>query len=645
MIVFNCKNICCAFADKTVLDNINLTVFERDRIGIIGANGCGKTTFLRILLGDEDIRFTGEVTKGADITVGYIEQSAGASSSEETVENEMLCVFDNLLELEKNIEKAEETLKNDMLTQEEQLELSGKLSKMYDAYVAGGGNTFRSRIIGILKGLKFDERTSKLPVSKLSGGQKTRLALGKTLLKQPDVMILDEPTNHLDIESIEWLEDALKSYSGTLLIISHDRHFLENTVNKTFIIENCEGKLYNAPYGKYTELRKADLDYREKCYRQQQKEIAHIKDIIKTQRMWNREKNIVTAESWQKKLDRMELIEKPDRSENLPAIEFRTDVRGGNEVLMIDDLGFSFPDKELFRGVNLKLMRGERLLIKGPNGCGKSTLLKILSGNLNASRGSFRFGASIAPAYYSQDFADLNTDNTLFEEIFETANYDYYHNQGGLAKFHDILSIRNSLAAFGFKGDDVFKPISSLSGGEKARIALLKITYKKSNLLLLDEPTNHLDISTCEVLEDALARYDGTVIVVSHDRYFIGKVCTNELNIAEHASKADASAADNTKADAVSACGASKDAYLRDKEQKAALRKYTKLKDTLEKTISDLESQIMSLSAELDSPENTSDFARVQELYEKKTLKESELSDKEFEYLECLEKLEELQYK
>ncbi len=645
MIIFNCKNINCAFADKSILEDINLTVYEKDRIGIIGSNGCGKTTFLKILLDDEEIQYSGEITRASDVTVGYIEQSAGASSSSVTVENEMLSVFNELLELEKRIAEAEANLQGTSLSEDEQLALSAKLSKMYDSYVSGGGNTFRSRITGILKGLKFDENTSKLPVSELSGGQKTRLALGKTLLKQPDVMILDEPTNHLDIESIEWLEDALKTYNGTLLIISHDRHFLENTVNKTFIIENCEGKLYNAPYGKYTELRKADLDYQAKCYAQQQKEIARIKDIIKTQRMWNREKNIVTAESWQKKLDRMELIEKPDHSENLPSINFEADTRGGNEVLNVNDLGFSFPDKRLFGGLNLKLMRGERLFIKGPNGCGKSTFLKILSGSLSASEGSFSFGASIVPAYYSQDFSDLNVENTLFDEIFETANYDYYNNQGGLAKFHDILSIRNALAAFGFKGDDVFKPIKTLSGGEKARIALLKITYKKSNLLILDEPTNHLDISTCEVLEDALLRYTGTVIAVSHDRYFIDKICTRELNIGELSSygKTESTASPSKNISTPGASQNSKDAYLKDKEQKAALRKYTKQKETLEKEMSELEQNINELDAALLSPDNTSDFAKVQSLYERKTEAEEKLSEKETEYLLCLEMLEDLQ--
>jgi ATP-binding cassette subfamily F protein 3 len=374
MIIFNCKNICCSFADRTVLENIDLTVFEKDRIGIIGANGCGKTTFLKILMENDEIQYSGEITRASDITVGYIEQSAGASDSRLTVEDEMLSVFEKLINLEQAISKAEAELRREGLSGEEQITLSGRLSRMYDEYVTNGGNTFRSRITGILKGLKFDENTSKLPVSELSGGQKTRLALGKTLLKEPDVMILDEPTNHLDLESIEWLEDALKSYNGTLLIISHDRHFLENTVNKTFIIENCEGKLYNAPYSKYTELRKADLEYQEKCYRQQQKEIARIKDIIKTQRMWNREKNIVTAESWQKKLDRMDIIDKPFQEDNLPIIDFATETRGGNEVLMLENLGFSFPDKDLFKGVNLKLMRGERLFIKGPNGYGGTIL-------------------------------------------------------------------------------------------------------------------------------------------------------------------------------------------------------------------------------------------------------------------------------
>lgn len=406
-IIFNCKNISCAFADKTVLENVNITVSEKDRIGIIGANGCGKTTFLKILLGRDDIAFTGEVITASDVTVGYIEQNAGASDSKKTVIEEFTSIFGNLTELEKQITASEDRLGAEKLSDDEAEELSGRISRLYEAYVSGGGNTYKSRITGILKGLKFDEEIQRLPVYALSGGQKTRLALGKILLTQPDVMILDEPTNHLDLESIEWLEEALRSFSGTLLIISHDRHFLENTVTKTLVIENGEARLYNAPYGKYTELRKADKEYIQKCYNQQQKEIARIKDIIKTQRMWNREKNIVTAESWQKKLDKMDVIENPNKEQRLPAIEFETETRGGNEVLTVTELGFSFPGKELFCGLNLKLMRNERLFIKGPNGCGKSTLLKILTNQLDATSGTFKLGANICISYYSQDFAEL----------------------------------------------------------------------------------------------------------------------------------------------------------------------------------------------------------------------------------------------
>lgn len=642
MIIFNCKNLSCSFGDKTVLENVTLTVYEKDRIGVIGANGCGKTTLIKILTGLAEFSFTGEVTRAAGVPIGYIEQNAGASASEATVKEEFLTVFRSLAELELQIAATEEELRRAGLSQEETVTLSARLSRLYEEYVEGGGNTYRSRVESTLRGLKLGGETQDLPVKALSGGQKTRLALGKALLLRPPVLILDEPTNHLDLESVQWLEETLKALSCTLIVISHDRHFLENTVSKTLILENHEATLYNAPYSKYTVLRKADKEYTQKCYDQQQKEIAHIKEIIRTQKMWNQERNYVTAANWQKKLDRMELLEKPAAENPPPVIDFAVDTRGGNEVLTVEDLAFAFPDRTLFRGLSLKLMRNERLFIQGPNGCGKSTFLKLLTGSLSASEGGFRLGAGIQIAYYSQDFAELNDANTLFEEIFDAANDEYYHRQGGLAAFHDILSIRNALAAFGFRGEEVFKTVGTLSGGERARIALLKLTFKKSNLLILDEPTNHLDISTCEVLEDALLRYRGTVIAVSHDRYFTEKISTRVLDMQQYAVLQDlpetAAGGGSGKPGAAEA----KNAYLRDRELKAAIRKYRKQKEQLEALLSSLEEQIAALEESLRNPEDTADYQAIQRRFEEKSALEQTLSEKETEYLICLDELEKL---
>jgi len=635
MIVYSSKNASVQFGGETVLENINITINEKDRIGIIGPNGAGKTTFIKMLLGKVQPE-TGEVYSASHFTNGYLTQNSSLDS-ESTVMQEFLKTFSELIEIEEEISECEKALAD--ASHDESVKLSQKISTLYERYVNGGGNTYKSRITGILKGLKFPEETFDITISSLSGGQKTRLALGKIILRRPDIMILDEPTNHLDTESIEWLESELKSFSGTLIIISHDRYFLENTVNKTLVIEHNTAKLYNAPYSKYTELRKADVEYQTRCYIQQQKEIARIEGIIENQRKWNREKNIVTAESWQKKLDKMVLIDKPDADYAPPSIKFEVETLGGENILEISGLGFAFPDKELFKGLNFNLFRGEHTFIKGPNGCGKSTLLKILTGHINDYAGNFKYGHNIKWSYYSQDFSDLNEEKTVIDEVFDYANKRYFEEHAGKAYFHDILEIRNALAAFGFIGDDVFKKISVLSGGEKARVALLKMSYDNASLLILDEPTNHLDIQSREVLEDALLKFEGTIIAVSHDRYFVSKIAKQFIDMGNCNNNKALSAGEKS---VDSEPSNAKMSYLQSKEEKAKKRRLKALMAKLEKQIAEAEESIAKIDTELENPVVAGDFSKVSELAKQREELSQKLDELTEQYFNSSEELEEL---
>ena len=429
--------------------------------------------------------------------------------------------------MEENMETLEKKLVS--CSESEAMSISSKLSALYDQYVMKDGLTYKSRIESVLRGLGFGKSMWNMPICDLSGGQKTRLFLGKLILRQPDILILDEPTNHLDAESVDWLEDEIKAYKGTLIIISHDRYFLNAVTDKTLLIEDQRAYLYKAPYDKYADLRKKDLLYLERCRKQQQKQIAVIQAFIEKQRMWNRERNIIAAESRLKQLEKMTIIENPYSEDNTPVIRFEIERLGGKDVLEVKDLSFAYTGSELFSGLSFSVKRGERVFIQGPNGCGKSTLIKILTGILEPCGGEYKIGANIRYSYYAQDLSSLGGDNTVFDEVFTHAN----KGRGAV----DLISagkIRNALAAFGFKGDDVFKKVNDLSGGEKSRAALLKMTYDRSSLLFLDEPTNHLDIKTREVLENALSEFEGTVIAVSHDRYFTEKIATKIINMQEY---------------------------------------------------------------------------------------------------------------
>ena len=622
MILFTCKEMQMAFGDDIILDGVNLSVNEGDRIGVIGSNGAGKTTLIRIFTG-EYLPTAGScfIHSSVRSSISYLRQDSGLDS-ELSIYDEFMRPYAHLKELEKQIAETEERLIRFGDSEAIGHVLSGKLSELYERYKDAGGLTYESRVKSILKGLGFSESDFGRNVSTLSGGQKTRLALAKLLLADSKILILDEPTNHLDEQSCIWLEGELAEYSGTLIVISHDRAFLDKVTKKTLLIERTGAFLYNAPYSSYVALRQADTEYQQKCYVQQQREIARINAFIENQRKWNRERNIIAVNSRLKYLDRMEKIEKPLSPEDPPAVSFEIDVPGGKDVLSVTSLGFSYPGNELFSDLNFEVHRGERLFITGPNGCGKTTFLRIIAGKLTEKereyvRGSFRIGSNTAFSYYAQDLSDVSGEGTVFDALYDRVNYP----GKPAALLVPPVKIRNSLAAMGFRGEDVFKNLTELSGGEKSRLQLLMISYERRPLLILDEPTNHLDISSREVLEEALQKFEGTVIAVSHDRYFREKIATGTLDISAFRKNSSSASADT--ADARPASG--KEEYLKQKELRSKVGKLQNELKRCEAAISKLESESAELEKSMADPDIASDHIKLAELYAQKSADDEQM--------------------
>jgi len=521
MIVLSCKNISKSYGIDEILKDVTLSINEGDRVGIIGANGEGKSTLFKIL--SKQLSFDdGEIFIDKNKTLGYLAQHLDLDTKN-TIYNEMLLVFSDLIRLEEKLLDLENKMNEPY--DESKADYHNKIINDYNTsqelYSHRGGYTYKGEINKVLKGLGFSEEDFDKEISKLSGGQKTRVALCKLLLLSPDILLLDEPTNHLDLEAIEWLEEYLKSYKGTILVISHDRFFLDSVTNRTFQVINGHVNCYNASYTKFLELREKDYESQLKAYNLQQAEIKRQEAIIEKFRSFNREKSIRAAESREKALDRMEKIDAPDEEKGPAKIKFETSVKSGYDVLHAEKLSKSFGDKHLFSNLSLDLKRGEKIALIGENGRGKTTFFNILMDKIKPDSGVKVLGTNVNIGYYDQEQSNLCEDKTIIYEVWDD--------------FPELTTsqVRGALATFLFTGEDVFKTINKLSGGEKCRINLLKLMLSRSNLLLLDEPTNHLDILSREALEEAILSYDGTLIVISHDRYFLNKVINRIVELQE----------------------------------------------------------------------------------------------------------------
>ena len=522
MIILSCNNLTKSFGVESILENISFTVNEGDKIGVIGVNGTGKTTLFKIISGIYGYD-SGEIYTSKDCEIGYLEQNTNFYS-DNTIFTEVLEVFSDLIKMEEDLRKMECEIsdKSSENNSPDLQKLMDNYSHKLELFQNSNGYGYKSEAKGVLKGLGFNDDELEKPIKILSGGEKTRVLLAKLLLKKPTLLLLDEPTNHLDSDALEWLELFLKQYKGTVILISHDRYFLDQSVNRIFEIHNKKLKAYNGNYSYYVEKSAIDKEIERKTYEDQQKEIKKQEESIERLKAYGREKHLKRARSKEKALSKIEVLDRPDGERKRAKIKFIPAVESGNDVLAVRDVEMRFPDKVLFKDLNLDIYRGEKVALIGPNGAGKSTLFKIIMNELQPMEGEVKFGTNVNTAYFHQEQKTLNLDNTVIDEIWD-ANPHLTQTE-----------VRNMLGAFLFENEDVFKKISSLSGGERARVAILKLILSQSNFLLLDEPTNHLDIDSKEVLEEALVNYTGTIFTISHDRYFLNKVVDKILVLGEN---------------------------------------------------------------------------------------------------------------
>mgnify|MGYP000547271483 FL=1 len=624
--ILSCQNISKAFVENQVLKNVSFHIEDHEKAAIVGINGAGKTTLLRIIVG-EMTPDDGQVVLAKDKTLGYLAQNSTVDTSH-TIYEELLSVKADLLRLEEKIRECENNMKH---AEGDALEdLMKQYTSLTHAFETGGGYLYRSELVGVLKGLGFTEDEFSKPVATLSGGQKTRVALGRLLLQNPNLIILDEPTNHLDMNSIAWLETYLLNYKGAVLIVSHDRYFLDRIAGKVIEIDQSKATTFMGNYSDYAvkkeQLRVAAWN----AYMNQQREIKHQEEVIEKLKSFNREKSIKRAESREKMLDKIEVIEKPSEVRTDMKLTLTPRILSGNDVLTVEHLSKSFDSHKLFTDVNFEIKRGEHVAIIGDNGSGKTTLLKILNGLVPADQGTFRLGSNVEIGYYDQEHHVLHSEKTLFEEISD--DYPYLNN----------TQIRNVLAAFLFTGEDVFKRISDLSGGERGRVSLAKLVLSNANFLILDEPTNHLDIMSKEILEDALNGYEGTILYVSHDRYFINRTAHRILDLTEgqfisyvgnydyYLEKHDtvmaaieANAPQNADADSAVAAKAAESEVKLDwkaqKEEQARLRKKENDLKKCEEKIAELEARISEIDTEMSDPTIGTQVAKLQELSKEQT--------------------------
>lgn len=619
------------FGDRALFENVSFSVGERDKIGLIGVNGCGKTTLFQMILDgsapDGGDIFTAKLTK-----FGYLEQHIGRDSTK-TVYDELLTVFSHLNELEMEITELSGKIDAGLATGESVAE---RLHSLTETYQAKGGLTYKNVARAALLGMGFSENDLEKPFSNLSGGEKTRVCLCKILLGNANLLLLDEPTNHLDIQSVEWLENFLSNYQGAFIVISHDRYFLDKVTNKTMEIEHERVTLYDGNYSAFLKQKEQNETYIARKYENTMREIARIEGIIEQQKRWNREKNIKTAESKQKQVDRLkeDLVVPLSELENIKP-RFEIKINGGNDVLEVQDLSKSFGETNLFRGVSFLIRRKEHAFLLGANGSGKTTLFKMIMGEETADSGSISIGANVEVGYFDQLQASVSHEKTLFDEVSDA--------------YPDLSNteIRNALAGFLFRSDDVFKLVGELSGGERARLMLLKLMLKKANFLLLDEPTNHLDIKSREMLEEALMDFPGTIFSISHDRYFINKLANRVLVMEDtgvtsfvgdysyYLEKKEAQK-ESTAASSVKTVTSGKEDYLRQKQKDAEERKRKNRLSKVEQEIEEIENKVSQLTEELEKPENTTDYVKCAEI-------SKEIEEKNAKLLELYEEWENLQ--
>ena len=518
MSILTVSGLTKSFVTRTIFSDVSFRVESNDKVGIVGVNGSGKTTLFRVITGSEDYD-AGSIIKEKQLSVSYMEQHSDYTSQKSALE-EVLSLFAHFERMEKELEEINKKL--ELFPDKAWLETQQKLN---ERYISEGGMTYKSRCRATLIGLGFLESELSLPLEKLSGGQRTRVLLAKILLSGADLLLLDEPTNHLDIKAIQWLEDFLVSYKGAVLVISHDRYFLDKICNKTFEIENETLKEYKGNYTKFKELKALDRLTAERDYERKQKEIERIEGIIEQQKRFNQERNYVTIKSKQKQIEHIKAtVVDPPKDPDEVEFTFTACSETGQDALIVDNISQKFGDRVLFSNVNMLIKAKERAFLTGPNGCGKTTLLRIIMGQQEPSSGSCQKGSRVQYGYYDQNIGGLDMSKTIFDEISDS--------------FPTMTNgkIRSALGTFLFRGDEVFKEIKKLSGGERARVELAKLMLRPTNFLILDEPTNHLDIASKEALEDALLGYDGTMLVISHDRYFVNKLATQIFAIEDNES-------------------------------------------------------------------------------------------------------------
>ena len=624
--ILSCNNVSKAYGTDVIIKSCSFNIEDHEKAAIVGINGAGKSTLLKIVTGNESAD-TGIVTLAKDKTMGYLAQQQDLQS-DRSIYDELLSVKQYILDMESELRRIESAMNT--ATDNELETLMTKYTNLSHEFEMNNGYAYKSEITGVLKGLGFSEEDFSLHVNTLSGGQKTRVSLGKLLLSKPDIILLDEPTNHLDMESISWLENYLLNYSGSVLIVAHDRFFLDKIVSKIIEIDNGVCTVFS---GNYTDCasKKAILrNMKLKEYLNQQRDIRHQEEVIAKLKQFNREKSIKRAESREKMLDKIDVIDKPTELNNKMNIQLEPNVISGNDVLTVTGLTKSFDGTTLFDNINFEIKRGERVALIGNNGTGKTTILKLINGLIQPDSGSIYLGAQVSIGYYDQEHHVLDPDKTLFEEI-QDAYPDLNNTQ-----------IRNTLAAFLFTNDDVFKYIRDLSGGERGRVSLAKLMLSNANLLILDEPTNHLDIVSKEILENALNNYTGTVLYVSHDRYFINATATRILeltnqNIINYIGNydyymekrdiltANAFPAKDSDSDATTSVKESKVSWQQSREEQNRLKKRKNEIKKIEELIAQIEERISAIDIEYSDPSIGSNTARLMDLHNESTNLKQEL--------------------